>query len=165
VDADFLHYPIVLSAPCAVVKSRLVSNGSAINALARQPNWATEAGVPVHILVGRDRESYGADLARLDGPHYADGFLPIVESRYGHDGDTYGQAVFAAVEEPLAAAGAVVARLDFPARNRGRVELRFESGPTVLTGRAGTVRDAAGRVDLTGLAGRAEVVATVRRVP
>jgi hypothetical protein len=146
VDADFLHYPIVLSAPRAAVKGRLVSNGSAINALARQPNWATEAGVPVHILVGRDRESFGADFARIDGPHYADGFLPIVESRYRHEGETYGQAVFAAVEEPLAAAGAVVVRLDFPDRDRGRIELRFEHGPQVLSGRGGLVREPAGRV-------------------
>src|SRR5437763_11398827 len=48
VDADFRHYPIVLSAPGAAVKARLVSNGSAVNALARQPNWKGEAGIPVH---------------------------------------------------------------------------------------------------------------------
>src|SRR5205807_6316922 len=109
VDADFLHYPIVLSAPSATVKARVLSNDSAINALARQPNYVTEAGTPVHIHVGRDREIYGADLARLDGPHFAEGWLPIVQSRYTVDGERYGQAVFAAVDEPLAAAGAVVA--------------------------------------------------------
>src|SRR3954468_18236757 len=49
VDADFHYYPIVLSAPGAPVKARLLSNGSAINALARQPNWKNEAGIPVHI--------------------------------------------------------------------------------------------------------------------
>src|SRR5438874_1615004 len=72
VDADFRHYPIVLSAPGAPVKARLVSNGSAINALARQPNWKNEAGIPVHVRVGPGREPFGADLARLDGPRYAD---------------------------------------------------------------------------------------------
>src|SRR4051812_42110778 len=35
VDSDFRHYPINLSAPAAMVKGRLVSNGSAINARAR----------------------------------------------------------------------------------------------------------------------------------
>ena len=59
--------------PGSPVKARLVSNGSAINALARQPNWKNEAGIPVHVRVGRDREPFGADLARLDGPRYADG--------------------------------------------------------------------------------------------
>src|SRR6059058_4276329 len=56
VDADFLHYPIVLSAPNALVKARLVSNGSAINALARQPNYVNEAGIPVHVRVGSEQE-------------------------------------------------------------------------------------------------------------
>src|SRR4051812_3782026 len=77
VDADFRHYPIVLSAPGATVKARLISNGSAINARARQPNWNNESGTPVHILVGRHRDPFGDDLARLDGPHYLDGYLPI----------------------------------------------------------------------------------------
>src|SRR5215207_4108296 len=35
VDANFKHYPIVLSAPGATAKGRLVSNGSSTNALAR----------------------------------------------------------------------------------------------------------------------------------
>src|SRR5215208_3242548 len=69
VDADFRHYPIVLSAPASPVKARLVSNGSAINARARQPNWNNENGTPVHILVGPRRAPFGADLAKLDGPH------------------------------------------------------------------------------------------------
>jgi hypothetical protein len=146
VDADFRHYPIVLSAPGAPVKARLVSNGSAINALARQPNWKTEAGTPVHVRVGPDRTSFGTDLTHLDGPHYADGWLPIVQLRYTHDGAAYGEEAFAAVDEPLAAAGAVVARFDFPARDQGRIDLRFEYGPDVLTGRGGMIRDKAGKV-------------------
>src|SRR5688572_9612241 len=51
VDAAFRHYPIVLSAPGAEGKARLVSNGSALNALARQPNWRGEVGVPVSFRV------------------------------------------------------------------------------------------------------------------
>src|SRR5439155_11665344 len=70
VDADFRHYPINLSAPAATVKGRLVSNGSAINARARQPNWNNESGTPVRILVGPRRRLFGENLARLDGPHY-----------------------------------------------------------------------------------------------
>ncbi|HEY1377774.1 MAG TPA: hypothetical protein VGF55_13330, partial [Gemmataceae bacterium] len=146
VDADFRHYPIVLSAPSAPVKARLVSNGSAINALARQPNWVTEAGTPVHVRVGPGHEPFGGDLSRLDGPHTADGWLPIVRLRYDHGGDSYGEEVFAAVDEPLAAAGAVVCRFDFPAAGRGRIDLRFDHGYEVLTGRGGAVRDKAGKV-------------------
>src|SRR6266545_4872223 len=63
VDADFRCYPIVLSAPGAAIKGRLVSDGSAINALARQANWRNETGVPVRILVGRNRRAFGNDLA------------------------------------------------------------------------------------------------------
>src|SRR4051794_8897950 len=85
VDAPFHHYPIVLSAPGAAVKGRLVSNGSVINALARQPNWRGETGVPITFRVGSQREAFGADLRRLDGPRYEAGYLPIVQLRYRHD--------------------------------------------------------------------------------
>jgi hypothetical protein len=146
VDAEFLHYPIVLSAPNATVKARLVSNGSAINALARQPNYVTEAGTPVHVRIGPGGEPFGADLARLDGPHTADGWLPIVRLKYSLGGEEYGEEVFAAVDEPLAAAGAVAAKFDFPAKDRGRINLWFEHGADVLTGRGGLVRDKAGKV-------------------
>jgi hypothetical protein len=146
VDADFLHYPIVLSAPSATVKGRLVSNGSAINALARQPNYATEAGTPVHVRVGPGREPFGQDLDRLDGPHTADGWLPIVRLKYKLGDEQYGEEVFASVDEPLAATGAVVARFDFPAKDRGRINLWFEHGSDVMTGRGGLIRDKAGKI-------------------
>src|SRR5438876_11333350 len=79
VDAAYLHYPIMLSAPGATTKARLISNGSAINALARKPIWRNETGVPVHFLVGDDREEFGKDLSRLRGARYLDGYLPIVQ--------------------------------------------------------------------------------------
>ena len=37
VNTEFRHYPIVLSAPRAAQKTRLVSNGSGINAKANKP--------------------------------------------------------------------------------------------------------------------------------
>lgn len=146
VDADFRHYPIVLSAPGAPVKGRLVSNGSAINALARQPNWKGEAGVPVTIRVGLDRELFGSDLSRLEGPHYADGFLPIVRLRYAHGGRHYRQEVFAAVEDNLAAAGAVLARFNVPGGDESRIELRFDYGTELLSARDGKLTEPGGRV-------------------
>src|SRR3982750_1677261 len=47
VDASFHHYPIVLCAPSNPTKARLISNGSAINALSRSRSWENEVGKPV----------------------------------------------------------------------------------------------------------------------
>src|SRR5262245_4670965 len=80
VNTDFRHYPIVLSAPAAAVKARWVSNGSAVNARAnKKPMWR-EVGVPVSFRVGDRGEPFGDDLDRLDGPRYADGWLPVVRA-------------------------------------------------------------------------------------
>ncbi|MEA2733822.1 MAG: hypothetical protein QOE14_273, partial [Humisphaera sp.] len=149
VDADFRHYPIPMSAPAARVKGRLVSNGSAINALARQPNWKNEAGTPVHVLVGAQREAFGSDLSRLDGPKLLDGYLPIVQLHYRHGGGIYGEEVFAAVDPALTDAGAVLAKFDFPAHDQGRVELRFESGYEMMPADGRVLRDPAGKAVAT----------------
>src|SRR6187549_3810841 len=45
VHADFRYYPIVLSAPNAVVKARLISNGSGVNLRGGSRSWY-ENGVP-----------------------------------------------------------------------------------------------------------------------
>ena len=82
VRAKFRHYPIPLSAPRATNKARLISNGSAINAKAGGFAWH-DVGFPVQFLVGKDRKPlFGEDLDRLDGPRYAEGYLPIVEMSY-----------------------------------------------------------------------------------
>src|SRR5207248_5323306 len=79
-NTAFRHYPIVLCAPLAPVKARWVSNGSAVNARAdKKPMWK-EAGVPVHFRAGEPGEPFGEDLDRLDGPRYAEGWLPIVQA-------------------------------------------------------------------------------------
>src|SRR5438552_17650194 len=62
VDANFRCYPIALSAPKQPVKARLVSDGSAVNALARQATWRSEAGIPVTFFVGDHREIFGSNL-------------------------------------------------------------------------------------------------------
>ena len=133
VDADFRVYPINLSAPAAKAKGRLVSNGSAINARARQPNWNHEDGTPLRVLVGAHRLPFGDDLSRLDGPHCVDGYLPIVGLRYTSvEGEQYGEEAFASVDPALAARGAVIVKFDLPGPDRGRIELRFEDGYEVL---------------------------------
>jgi hypothetical protein len=137
VDAPFRHYPISLSAPGAAVKARLVSNGSAVNALARQPNWRGETGTPVTFRVGRARELFGDDLRRLEGPVYDKGYLPIVQLRYRHGDEAYAQEVFAAVDADLAAHGAVLVRFTLAEGAAGKVEAQFEgAAPLKAAGRA-----------------------------
>src|SRR5438093_10784342 len=84
VNTEFRHYPIVLGTPAGNIKARYVSNGSAVNARAnKKPMWK-EIGVPVHFLVGEGdkAEPFGKDMERLDGPRYAEGYLPIVQLAY-----------------------------------------------------------------------------------
>ncbi len=143
VDADFRCYPIVMSAPGARVKGRLVSDGSCINALARQPNWVNEMGTPVRVLVGKKREAFGKNLARVVGPKLEAGWMPIVKLKDGE----YGEEVFASVDGNPAEAGAVVAKFSFPDVDRGRIELRIEqTGYEQLKGDGGVVKDEKGRI-------------------
>src|SRR4051812_46246153 len=146
VDADFVHYPIVLSAPASVVKARLVSNGSAINALARQPNWEHEQGMPVQIRVGPTREYFGEDLSRLSGPKLEQDFLPIVHLSYQTPAGTFSEEAFASLDEKFAACGAVQLKLDFPAKDQGRMDLRFEAGDKPMKVKDGRIFDSSGKV-------------------
>ena len=61
VNTDFRHYPIVLSAPRSPHKTRLVSNGGAVNARANKPPMWYEQGVPVALLRGR----FGGTVRRM----------------------------------------------------------------------------------------------------
>lgn len=79
VNAEFRHYPIVLSAPFSPVKARLVSNGGAVNAHARHASWR-DAGVAAWFRIGTHEAVFGEDLSRLDGPRYAEGWLSIVQT-------------------------------------------------------------------------------------
>src|SRR5688572_24885003 len=148
VDAPFRHYPITLSAPGAPVKARFISNGSAINALARQRNWIGETGTPVTIRVGKDIALFGEDLSRLDGPKYEQGYLPIVQLSYRHGPHTYAQEVFAPVAPDLVKGGVVFARFTAakgPSGDKGKVEAQIE-GYTIHKVADGVVRDENGKV-------------------
>src|SRR5690242_18453113 len=79
VDARYKHYPIVLAAPRSTVKGKIASNGSIINPLARRTQWVGEAGIPWHVMVSDPHTPFGEDLTKLTGPHYVDGYLPIVQ--------------------------------------------------------------------------------------
>jgi hypothetical protein len=146
VDTDFVHYPIVLSAPGSIVKARLVSNGSQINALARQPTWDHEQGMPVQFRVGATREFFGQDLSRLTGPKLEQDYLPIVHLTYQtHDG-AFGEEAFASVDDKLSAPGAVLVKIDFPEKNKGRMDVRFEAGTIPMKGKGGQIVDTDGKL-------------------
>ena len=84
VNADFHFYPIVLSAPNAPVKARLISNGSGVNLRGGGSQWQ-DNGTPVFFRVGPDQLTFGRFPERLQGePVLAEGFLPIVELQYLH---------------------------------------------------------------------------------
>src|SRR6185369_9356894 len=84
VNADFHFYPIVLSAPNASTKARLISNGSGVNLKGGGAQW-NDNGTPVLFRVGPDQLSFGRFPERLQGePTLAEGFLPIVQLSYLH---------------------------------------------------------------------------------
>ncbi len=83
VHADFRYYPIVLSAPNATVKARLISNGSGVNLAGGSRSWH-ENGVPFTFRVGPDEFLFGGLRDRQYEPTLADGYLPIPEIRYRH---------------------------------------------------------------------------------
>jgi hypothetical protein len=142
VNTEFRHYPIVLGAPGGKVKARYVANGAAVNARAnKKPMWK-EVGFPVHFFVGAGAEPFGQDPARLDGPRYAEGYLPVVQVACKQDRTTYEQEVFAPVGGVLADHGAVFLR--FTARGAGgSIAARVEQGDT-LSAEAGTLLDRKG---------------------
>lgn len=122
VNADFKHYPIVLSAPGGeLAKFLLVSNGSAINAPAKLSTWHANIGTSVAFYIGPSMTPFGEDPAKLDGPHYVDGYLPIVRNRYKHDGAVVDQEVFAAVDPIYTKLGSAFARFS----GKGQVRARF----------------------------------------
>jgi len=83
VNADFRYYPIVLSAPNAKVKARLVSNGNGINLRGGARSW-NDIGTPIIFRVGPDEFAFGSVHERLREPTLAEGYLPIAEIRYLH---------------------------------------------------------------------------------
>jgi hypothetical protein len=144
VNASFRYYPIALSAPGAIRKARLVSNGSAINARAELGSW-DELGIPVAFQVGKDQTSFGSNPGALDGPVYAEGFLPIVQLSYRHAGAVYGQETFAAVGSGLAEQAVLFTRFTLQAGRAGRISAHFGTNVN-LRQVDNTLRDTSGRI-------------------
>ena len=151
VNTDFRHYPIVLSAPRAPEKARLVSNGSAVNPRANRPPMWYEQGVPISFYVGKTGEPFGAELSRLHGPVYLEGNLPIVLLKYEHNGTQYRQEAFAPLDAHSALHGIVMLRFSIdddqvPSSEgqNGRVEARIQSFDS-LHSQNGSILDNDGR--------------------
>jgi hypothetical protein len=101
VNSDFRFYPIVLSAPKATVKARLISDGSGVNLRGGTRSW-NDIGTPFIFRVGPDELRFGEFLDRLQHPTLAEGYLPIPEIRYAHDTQVYRLEAFASTDPALA---------------------------------------------------------------
>jgi hypothetical protein len=97
VNSDFRFYPIVLSAPKAKVKARLISNGSGVNLRGGTRSW-NDVGTALTFRVGPDELRFGEFLDRLEHPTLAEGYLPIPEIRYAHDVQVYKLEAFASTD-------------------------------------------------------------------
>ena len=164
VNADFHFYPIVLSAPNAKVKARLISNGSGVNLRGGGAQW-NDNGTPALFRVGPDQLSFGRFPERLQQePALAEGFLPIVELRYLHqtpllaegmvplnqkridrESEVYRLEAFAATDHALAENGVVFAKFSLAQGSAGIVTVELDSkSPLKFAG--GKVTDDKGRV-------------------
>ena len=100
VNADFRYYPIVLSAPNAQVKARLISNGSGVNLRGGSRSWNLN-GTPVTFRVGPDEFLFGGLRDRLSDPTLAEGWLPIVEVRYRHPSPLLSEGAVPLRQQPV----------------------------------------------------------------
>ncbi len=153
VNADFRHYPIVLSAPNAPVKARLIANGSGVNLRGGARSWH-DGATPFAFRVGPDEFLFGTLPERTSEPALAEGWLPIVEVRYEHKSpvqsegavpldhrpttrpaEIYRVEAFAATEPTLAAHGVVFTRFDLAQGTAGIVTITIdERGPLKFEG-------------------------------
>jgi len=144
VNADFHHYPIVLSASRSTVKARLISNGSGVNLRGGTRSW-NDVGTPVFFRVGPDELRFGEFTERVDGPRFAEGWMPIVQINYAHDGNSFAQESFASVEPSLAAHGVVLVKFHLAAGTKGAVAVQVDSKSAPVL-KEGTLRDEQGRI-------------------
>jgi hypothetical protein len=150
VNAEFRHYPIVLSAPGAMQKARLVSNGSAINARANLKTWKDQ-GLPVSFRVGDDQEMFGQDLSKLRWLTTNEGYgtlappSVVAGMTYEHRGVVYREDAFASVWPRFAEHGVVLVGFTADGNKNGVVSARIES-PEPLVEKDGTLRDTNGNV-------------------
>ena len=142
VNAAFLYYPIALSAPGNPQKVRLLSNGGALNPHAELKTWK-EKGFPVSFFVSANQIPFGADLRCINGPHYLEGWLPIVQIQYTNDGAVYSEEAFASTDSQLASNGVAFMRFKVEGKD-GKIFAAVKS-PSPLVSSNGILIDAKGR--------------------
>lgn len=163
VNADFRHYPIVLSAPNAKVKARLISNGSGVNLKGGARSW-NDNGTPILFRVGPDELLFGSLADRVSEPTLAEGWLPIVQIHYSHRSPVQSEGVvpldqpkhdnppeiyrleaFASTDESLADNGIVLVKFDLTQGTNGFVAAEI-AAPPPLEFAKGQLTDAAGQI-------------------
>ncbi len=164
VNADFHFYPIVLSAPNAKVKARLISNGSGVNLKTAGRRWK-DNGTPAIFRVGPDELGFGRFPERLQGePTLAEGYLPIVTLRYLHQSpigvegmvpisqarverpsEIYELEAFASTDATLANNGVVLVKFSLPQGTVGTITLEMDS-KSDLKVEDGKITDTKGQV-------------------
>lgn len=145
VHADFRYYPLVLSAPNAPVKARLVSNGSGINLDGGARSWK-KFEAQVTFRVGPDEFRFGDLRDRVSLPELEQGYLPIYRIQYRHPfpvqsegavpllqvpsvrpAEVYQLEAFASTQPELAEYGVVWVRFSLVAGSRGIVSLDVDA--------------------------------------
>ncbi|MBI3877277.1 MAG: hypothetical protein HY300_15195 [Verrucomicrobia bacterium] len=162
-NADFRYYPIVLSAPNAKVKARLISNGSGVNLRGGSRSWHDTA-TPVTFRVGPDEFLFGGLRDRTSEPELAEGWLPIVEIRYSHRSpvqsggvvpldqpkhelppEIYRLESFAATDAALASNGVVFVKFDLTQGTNGFLAVEVD-GKSANKFSNGTLTEPKGQV-------------------
>jgi hypothetical protein len=134
VNADFRFYPLLLSAPRAKLKARLISNGSGVNLRGGTRSW-NDPGTAVIFRVGPDELRFGEFLDRLQHPSLAEGYLPIPEIRYAHDTQLYRLEAFASTDPALAENALVFVRFSLVAGADNFITVQPEhKGPVKFSG-------------------------------
>ena len=132
VHADFRYYPIVLSAPNARVKARLISDGSGLNLPGGARSW-NAVGTAVMFRVGADEFKFGGIADRLGQPTLAEGYLPIPAIRYWHASEKYELEAFAVTEAADASNCTVAVRFSLAGGNEGIVTIQPLQSPVRFT--------------------------------
>lgn len=126
VYSNFRHYPVLLSAPGALVKGRIASNGSALNPFANNPPTWKENGRELQLTIGMENEIFGSDPHKLADGRWLDGYKPVwVVDYISRNGSKWQLQVFAAVEPDLAALGALCFEIRLVAGPGDEIQLKL----------------------------------------
>ena len=126
VTAQFKHFPVVLSAPSAAVKGRIVSNGSILNPVANNPPTWKESGRALHLFVGDHEEPFGQSFQSSSEGTWLDGWKPLWQvNSQSKDHQVVQLEVFAPVEPELATQGSLFFQLKSLSSKPARITIKL----------------------------------------